>query len=155
MVKKIGILVVLVLGVTLLFVACKKEETVATPTTTAPTATRAAPTATSAAQTPTQGTTAGDPAAGKTVYTGKGTCFGCHTIQGVSSGSVGPDLTHIATVGATRKSGMSAEAYIRESIVSPAAFIAAGFSNAMPPTFGQTLSAAEMNNLVAYLLTLK
>lgn len=44
-----------------------------------------------AAATPTAGTPAAD---GMALFTSKG-CAGCHTIQGVSQGMVGPNLTHL------------------------------------------------------------
>jgi cytochrome c oxidase subunit 2 len=45
------------------------------------------------AATPPTGSTAGDGAA---LFLSKG-CGGCHTVNGVSSGRVGPNLTHLAT----------------------------------------------------------
>jgi cytochrome c oxidase subunit 2 len=41
--------------------------------------------------------TSGDAAAGFAVFTGKGTCVGCHTLQGVEGAvaRVGPNLTHL------------------------------------------------------------
>jgi cytochrome c oxidase subunit 2 len=39
---------------------------------------------------------AGDAAEGKNVFT-RNACVGCHTIQGVSSGVVGPDLSHFGS----------------------------------------------------------
>ena len=51
---------------------------------------------------------------------------------------------------------MSAEAYIKESILTPDAFIAPGFQpNLMPGTFGQTLSGQQIDDLVAFLLSRK
>jgi cytochrome c oxidase subunit 2 len=38
----------------------------------------------------------GDAAEGKTIYTSRA-CVGCHTIRGVSSGVLGPDLTHFGS----------------------------------------------------------
>lgn len=47
-------------------------------------------------------TTAGDPARGAQLFK-TGACIGCHTIQGVSPGVIGPNLTHVGsrtTIGA-------------------------------------------------------
>ena len=95
-------------------------------------------------------------ALGKAVFAGKGTCSACHTIQGVSAGTVGPDLTHIGTEGAQQKSGMSAEAYIRESIENPGAFVAPGFPPGIMPTgLKGNLTKDEFEALVAFLVAQK
>ena len=39
---------------------------------------------------------AGDAAAGKALFAG-GACVGCHTVRGVSTGALGPDLTHFGS----------------------------------------------------------
>ena len=47
---------------------------------------------------------------------------------------------------------MSLTDFIHESIVNPGAYIAPGYSNGlMPSTFGQSLSASDINDLVAFL----
>jgi len=94
-------------------------------------------------------------ALGKAVFTGKGTCFGCHTIKGVSNGSIGPDLTHIGAEGGAQKPGMGAEAYIRESIENPNAFIMPGFPPVMPPNLKANMTKDEYEALVAFLLAQK
>ena len=104
-------------------------------------------------------TTGGDTiklALGKDVFTGKGTCFACHAIQGVSSGAVGPDLSGIGTGGAKYKAGMSSEAYIRESIEKPGAFVPPGFpAGVMPANLKSNLTKDEFEALVAFLLAQK
>ncbi len=95
-------------------------------------------------------------ALGKAVFTGKGTCFACHTIQGVSAGTVGPDLTDIGAEGHTPKPGMSAEAYIRESIEDPNAFVSHGFPpGMMPQGLKNNMTGPEFEALVAFLLAQK
>ncbi len=103
---------------------------------------------------------------GKLVYTANG-CGGCHTVEGVSSGSVGPNLSHIATVAADRLKdpnykgqAKDVAGYIQESIVQPNVYIVAQCPSgpcppAMPPTFGQTIPQDQLNDLVAYLENLK
>jgi len=46
---------------------------------------------------PVEKPTSGDAAAGYALFTGKGTCIGCHTMQGVAGATarVGPNLTHL------------------------------------------------------------
>jgi cytochrome c oxidase subunit 2 len=78
-------------------------------------------------------------------------CGGCHTLKSAAAtGKVGPDLDNLKQEAAQAKRGALA-AFIRESIVKPGAYIAPGFPNAMPPTFGTQIPAAKLNQLVAYL----
>ena len=89
--------------------------------------------------------------AGSRIFTGKGGCVGCHN-AGSGGGTTGPNLSHIATDAATRKPGMDAEAYIRESLLDPQTYLVAGYGPLMP-SFRGTLSDEEIDNVVAYLLT--
>jgi mono/diheme cytochrome c family protein len=78
------------------------------------------------------------------LYTEKG-CVGCHQLDG-KGGAVGPPFDHI---GRTR----TAE-YLRRAILMPNADTAKGyekFAGTMPTTFGQQLSAAQLEALVGYL----
>jgi hypothetical protein len=50
----------------------------------------------------------------------------------------------------------SAEQYLLESIVNPAAYHVPGFDTVqMPATYSQTMTAQDAADLIAYLLTLK
>ena len=94
-------------------------------------------------------------------------CSACHsTARGVQL--VGPSLAGLAVRAEQRLtdpeyhgSAKTAEAYVRESIVEPSAFLVAGttFSASghsfMPDNFGRTLKPNEVDQLVAYLMTLK
>ncbi len=91
-------------------------------------------------------TPAPDP--GRLVFSTKG-CSGCHTIEGTSTATIGPDLTHIATVAATRKALLSAEEYIKESIEEPGAFVVEGFEPLMPKL---AIAEGELEDLLAFLL---
>ncbi len=85
----------------------------------------------------------GNPAAGKPVFTANG-CGSCHTFTPAgATGTVGPNLSQVLK-------GKSA-AFVRQSIVDPNAVIAAGYQpNIMPKNFGQTLSAKQLNDLIAF-----
>ncbi len=100
-------------------------------------------------------TSSGDPARGKIVFNGVGTCTSCHDVSaGIKI--VGPSLKGVATRAGTRKPGLSAEAYLRESIKTPNAFVVPGFQpGLMPQNFAQILSTQQINDLIAYLMTLK
>ena len=95
-------------------------------------------------------------------------CGSCHDISRPwPGGDICPNLGNIATEAArvVRQADYHGRArdaggYIRESIVDPNAYIVPGPSyrqadgqSVMPKTFGQTLSPAEMDDLVAFLLT--
>lgn len=154
----------LLVGVLFLFAACGGGQEAPSPAETAP----AAPTGGSGAGT-VSGT--GDSAGGAT---GGGTddlvargqeiftrfiCATCHIVEGVSTGRIGPDLTHIGTDGASRKPGLSAEEYIFESIRDPEAFVADGveraFAGTMTKDITDDFSDEEVSALVAFLLAQK
>ncbi|MBI2867890.1 MAG: cytochrome c oxidase subunit II [Chloroflexi bacterium] len=95
----------------------------------------------------------GDPAAGQRVFSAQG-CTACHTTG--TAQLVGPGLGGISTRGATRVPGKSAEEYIRESIVSPNAFTVPGFPPGVMPTgYGDRMTAQGLNDLIAYLMSLR
>lgn len=75
----------------------------------------------------------------------------CSTCHGEVDGS-GPALTGMGERAATRREGMSAEDYLRESIVYPGAYVVEGYSNIMPTTFGDQFSDEELSSLIDYLL---
>jgi cytochrome c peroxidase len=94
---------------------------------------------------------------GQALFMGKGICYTCHTIDGISEGLIGPDLTHIGTDAANRQPGVSARDYITESIREPEAFVAEGVERAPPGLMTAALTAnlsdAEVGALVDFLLT--
>ena len=88
---------------------------------------------------------------GALLFQAKG-CSGCHSIAGLAeSASIGPNLTHLADFAAGRITGLSASAYVAQSIREPSAFTVEGFGGGVMPTF--ELSDAEVETLVAFLLT--
>jgi mono/diheme cytochrome c family protein len=91
----------------------------------------------------------GDPKAGKAVFTGKGGCMACHKAGDVPGTPVGPDLSQIARI--------QTPDYIMRKILDPKGMgTVSGYpAGVMPQTFGQTLTAREYTDLVAFLLTLK
>jgi hypothetical protein len=102
----------------------------------------------------------GDPAAGEKLLNetrgGTGTgCRICHSLQpGVKL--VGPSLAGIGTQAATRVPYLSAEAYLRQSLTEPDAFVVEGYRRGqMPPDYLARLNLDQLEDLVAYLLTLR
>ncbi len=95
---------------------------------------------------------------GQVVFSVAG-CTACHTISGISIGTIGPALDGLATRAATRVAGLTAEEYIRQSIFDPNAFVVEGFADdtggsRMPKDFGEKLTEEQINDLLAFLLTL-
>jgi mono/diheme cytochrome c family protein len=91
----------------------------------------------------------GDPKAGEAVFAGKGACIACHKAGKIGASPVGPDLSQIAKI--------QTPEYIMKKILDPkGAGTVAGFPpGVMPQTFGQTLTAKEYVDVMAFLLTLK
>ena len=82
------------------------------------------------------------------------TCGICHTVADAgTTGTIGPELSHIGTVAATR-TGLSAEEYIRQSIEEPGAFIAPEYTPLMTAGLKDVLGG-DFEDVVAYLLTLE
>ena len=82
-------------------------------------------------------------------------CNACHSLE-PGQVLVGPSLAKIGAEAGSRVSGQSAEDYLRESIVAPNDHLVEGFGpNLMPGTYGSQLTAQQIDDLVAYMLTLK
>jgi len=78
-------------------------------------------------------------------------CGGCHafTPAGTSS-KIGPNLDNVAAD--AEKAGEDPAAYVKESIVDPTKVLAPGYTETnMPTSFGDDLSAEEIDALVTYL----
>jgi mono/diheme cytochrome c family protein len=102
----------------------------------------------------------GDAAAGEALYaqTIIGTTAGCATCHSLEAGVqiVGPSHAGVATRAGEYVAGESAEQYLRTSILEPNAHLVEGFTEGvMPQTYKDELSNTQVDDLVAYLLTLK
>lgn len=80
-------------------------------------------------------------------------CAACHSISGASS-SIGNSLAGVADLAADRVAGQSAEEYLYWSILRPGQHLVAGYSNLMYADYEDSLEAADLADLIAYLLTL-
>ena len=93
---------------------------------------------------------------GYAIFTGPtGRCSTCHSLS-PDTVIVGPPLVGVATRAETRIPGVTAEDYLTESILDPESFKVPGFEDRhMDPTLAKTLTVDQVNDLVAFLLTLK
>ena len=103
--------------------------------------------------------TVGDPEVGEDIFgtrledePGRHACAECHTL-GERSPSGFPSLLGLSEDAGGRIEGMSAEEFLRESIVDPSAFVDEEyFDNVMPKVYGEILTEEEIDNLIAFLL---
>lgn len=127
-----------------------------------------APTAQPAVQPP-AAAAPGDAAKGQALFSqsvlnGNAGCSTCHSLE-AGKVLVGPSLAGIASRAGSTVPGESAEQYIHQSIVDTNAFLAKGCiaadptvqcaASIMPQDWATKLSEQEINDLVAYLLTLQ
>ncbi len=87
---------------------------------------------------------------GKAVFVAAG-CGGCHTFAPAGSTTrIGPSLDELAA--AAEEAGVPLEEFVRTSITDPDALVAPDFqAGVMPGSFGDSLTADELDALVAYL----
>lgn len=109
-----------------------------------------------------------DPVArGQALFNGAGACASCHALA-AGTELVGPSLAGVASRAAERVkdaayegSADSAEAYLHESIVAPNRYLVPGERYAaagrsfMPDTYETTLDPEQIDDIVAYLATLR
>lgn len=82
-------------------------------------------------------------------------CYRCHAVSGVG-GIRGPDLTRVASRAGSRVAGRPADQYLREKISAGLtySFRVPEYDPIMPP-FRQALTRDQIEDLVAFLLSLK
>ncbi len=121
------------------------------------------PATTQAATTTTRAATVGDPERGRQIWDDGGGVIGsgcseCHSLDGSEltiPAFTAPSWQGISGRAGDRVPGLSAEEYLRESIVDPAAYIVDGYlADAMPKGFKILLSEEDIDGLVAFFLTL-
>lgn len=86
-------------------------------------------------------------------------CGACHRIGAIGEAhKVGPDLSSIGLLAGGRVAGMSAQTYIRQSILQPNMYLAPEcpngpcMPNIMPGDYSRRLSVEQLDTLVAFLL---
>jgi mono/diheme cytochrome c family protein len=83
-------------------------------------------------------------------------CAACHSVDGTTAGKLGPTLRGLYGSRQTFTDGTSQvadEAYIRESLLTPAKRIVKGYAEGMP-SFAGVLSDGEIQSLVLYIRSL-
>jgi cytochrome c553 len=108
--------------------------------------------------------TAGDAARGQQLFDGAvamasdraPACATCHSTKpGIDTGS-GQSLSNIGIRAGTAVPGQSAEEYLRTAITNPDAFLSGNYQEGiMYRDYAQALTTQQINDLVAYMLTLK
>ena len=82
-------------------------------------------------------------------------CMTCHSLE-ADVVIVGPSHAQIGADAGSRVAGLSAEEYLRQSIITPDAVVTEGYTaGVMYQNFGQDLTEEEIDDLVAFLLTRK
>jgi mono/diheme cytochrome c family protein len=97
----------------------------------------------------------GDPDAGQQLATLNG-CVGCHNLD-PNNVVVAPTWNNVANTAIIRNPGAEGPAaYLYHSIVAPNDYIVPGYNGGiMPQTYSDTLTAEQIVDIVAYLLTLR
>lgn len=111
----------------------------------------------------------GDAAKGQALFSqsvlaGNGGCSTCHSLE-PGKVLVGPSLAGVASRAGSTVPGETAEQYLHQSIVDTNVYLAKGcntadpeapcLANLMPQNWAEKLSTQEIDDLVAYLLTLQ
>jgi cytochrome c551/c552 len=104
----------------------------------------------------------GDPVRGEQLYMqtaiGSANAPGCITCHSLEPGVVlvGPSHDGVATRAESYVPGVAAEAFLRQSIVDPNAHVVEGFpAGVMYQNYAQDLAAPQIDDLVAFMLTLE
>lgn len=89
-------------------------------------------------------------ALGEEVFNSAGAgCLACHGLG--KPGLRAPDLAGIGAAAGDRVASLSAEQYLRQSLIEPCSFVVSGYDCIMPQTLQQTLGDAKLTALVAFL----
>ena len=109
--------------------------------------------------------TTGDPQRGAAIFvgdvaiTGFVACRGCHSVDPAAGDGIGPNLAGIALRAGSRMPGVPTDDYIRRSILVHDDYVVPGFEAGLARgvvgrDFAEILSAQDVADLTAYLLTL-
>lgn len=99
----------------------------------------------------------GDAVRGEDIFKhGKNNAPPCTTCHALASGGfgLGPLMKGISQRASQRIPGLDGEAYLRQSILDPKAFIVPGYRDIMYPNFADHFTDQDIADLIAFLLTL-
>jgi ferredoxin/cytochrome c2 len=101
-----------------------------------------------------------DPVAGEQIYneTAPGVNAGCRICHSLVKNEriIGPSFHGIADRAGDRVPGLTAEEYLRQSILEPNAYVVTGYPEGqMLQNFGQILTDEQIEDLIAFLMTLE
>jgi cytochrome c2 len=109
---------------------------------------------------------AGDPERGRELFEDRHrvNCIWCHSLDGSERGFKGPSLQGVSERAGDRVPGLSAEEYLRQSILEPSEYRVEGFNQKMRDyqlvkeeevdiMFASMLTQEQLDDLVAFLLT--
>lgn len=106
----------------------------------------------------------GDAARGQQLFMGEvepfgenlPTCTSCHPVEAGTPGDIGTNLSNIGNRAAVEVPGQAADEYLRLAIVEPDAYLAGGYQEGIHyREYGAALSGQQINDLIAYMLTLR
>jgi cytochrome c oxidase subunit 2 len=90
------------------------------------------------------------PGAGKAIFVSQG-CGACHTLKAAgANGKIGPDLDKLKAYAAAAHQPL--DAFIRESIVNPDAYVEKGYAKGIMPKTFATLPKDQLDALVQFLV---
>jgi cytochrome c len=87
-----------------------------------------------------------DPERGRQLLSAKG-CIGCH------ANNLAPSYAETHREAGNRRPPMTAQGYLYESIVFPNAFMVGDYPTNMPMNYVDSLTTAEIGDIIAYLLS--
>jgi hypothetical protein len=101
----------------------------------------------------------GDAARGEVLYSGQGTpslpCRVCHFNRAIAPPmhSISERVAQVRLT-ATENETKTVTEYLVESILQPGRYVVPGYTDAMVANFGKSLSVQDVQDIVAYLMTL-
>jgi nitric oxide reductase subunit C len=96
----------------------------------------------------------GDALNGQALFNTDAACFSCHSVN-PAEWLVGPSLSGIPKRAGERIENLSARDYLRLIIRDPSRITPSSIPGIMPTTYAQTLTDQQIEDIVAYLMTLE
>lgn len=108
---------------------------------------------------PTSNSITGDAERGAQIFTqgvnNAPPCSTCHlVVEGEQRFSLGPNLASVSERAGSRVEGLTAEDYIRQSILEPHRYVVGGYRDIMYPDYTEHFADQDLRDLIAYLMTL-